>query len=143
MIEATKSNDTKIRGNINQMRNNLRREKEEKQRENYNERRVEQNKDGNNLYSTKYWKRLRNNYIMNNPCCEIHMRYGIVKPAEEVHHKKFISSGKTLDEQRELCFDFLNLQSLCRECHHGIHILANNRNVKYVEDYVPPECMEY
>lgn len=141
-METIKSNDTKIRGNINQMRNNLRREKEEKQRENYNERRVEQNKDCSNLYSTKYWKRLRNNYIMNNPCCEIHMRYGIVKPAEEVHHKIPWERGKTLDEKKLLCYNPANLMALCRNCHHQLHAEQNYHDGK-LDECEPLELQEW
>lgn len=135
---------TVIKGDITTMRNNLIREKEEYKKKREEERAILHNaRTDSTLYNTKQWKRLRNWYIRQHPLCEIHLKHGISKPAQEVHHKQFITSGKTEEEQRLLCFDENNLMSLCTVCHHGLHNLADLRHTKYIDDYTPPECLEY
>lgn len=72
-------------------------------------------------YNTKQWKNLRNYYIRRNPLCEICLSKGIVKPANEVHHRTPYLRGKTDEERWQLLLDEDNLQSLCYECHDEVH----------------------
>lgn len=86
----------------------------------------EYKKNGDNLiaasiYNTPEWKALRKAKRMANPICEICWSKGIVKPVEEIHHIKPILSGKDENEMKDIAFDYYNLISLCKECHHQIH----------------------
>lgn len=76
-------------------------------------------------YNTKQWKNLRNYYIRRNPLCEICLSKGIVKPANEVHHRIPFLNGKTDEERYELLTNEDNLQSLCYECHDEVHRKMN------------------
>lgn len=73
------------------------------------------------IYNTQTWIKLRNGKLMNNPLCERCLAQGIIKSAEEVHHKNPISKGETDEEMRELAYNYDNLQSLCKKCHKEIH----------------------
>ena len=72
-------------------------------------------------YNSIQWKRLRNYYIRRHPLCEECLSKGIVKPAEEVHHKLIILGGITEEERWERLTNEDNLMSLCKECHDKIH----------------------
>ena len=134
---------TIIKSDITTMRKNLIREKEEQQKKREEEKAIIRHaRVGSTLYDTKQWKRLRNWYIMHHPLCEIHLKYGISKPAQDVHHMIPWSLGKTEDEQRKLCFDEYNLLSVCRACHNQLHSECNFNNGR-LDDCVPPECVEY
>jgi 5-methylcytosine-specific restriction protein A len=76
-------------------------------------------------YNTSQWHNLRDYYIKHNPLCERCLENGIVKPAQQVHHKIEFLSGRTDDERWRLLLDEDNLQSLCTKCHTEIH---NERN---------------
>lgn len=73
------------------------------------------------LYSSSKWQKLRAAYIMENPLCEICLQENVTNVAQEIHHKKPISRGETIEEMKELAFDYGNLQSLCTYHHHEIH----------------------
>lgn len=73
------------------------------------------------LYNSTRWVKLRNGYLMQNPLCERCLESDIVKPAEEVHHIKPISTGKDETEMAGLAYDPGNLMALCKDCHHKIH----------------------
>jgi hypothetical protein len=45
----------------------------------------------------------------------------MLTPAQEVHHKREISSGKDIDEMLEILLDENNLESVCIMHHHKIH----------------------
>ena len=131
------------KSDITTMRKNLIREKEEQKKKREEEKAVVRHaRVGSTLYDTKQWKRLRNWYIMQHPLCEIHLKYGISKPAQAVHHTRPWSLGKTEDEQRELCFAEDNLLSVCNACHNQLHSECNFINGR-LDDCTPPECVEY
>jgi 5-methylcytosine-specific restriction protein A len=65
------------------------------------------------------WKRIRDRYIKAHPLCEECNRNGRLTPAQEVHHIIPLAGGGTHDEG--------NLMALCKECHSGITLAANNR----------------
>lgn len=79
------------------------------------------NIDAAKIYNTPNWKNLRKAKLQANPVCELCLEKGIVKPTEEIHHIKPILSGIDEIEMMELAFDYDNLISLCKECHHKIH----------------------
>jgi len=73
------------------------------------------------VYDKIQWKKLRYQYLIDNPTCEICTKNKILKLAIEVHHKKPISYGNTNEEKEALGFDYKNLQALCKECHKLVH----------------------
>ena len=72
-------------------------------------------------YHSILWLNLRNWYIKNHPFCELCLEKGIVKEAEDCHHKKPFLDGKTDNERWKLLLDEDNLQALCSKCHYDIH----------------------
>ncbi len=78
-------------------------------------------KQGSKFYNTKQWKNLRNRYIKEHPFCEICESKGIIKLAEEIHHKEEFLKGITDEDKWDLLLDEDNLISLCSDCHHKIH----------------------
>ena len=80
-------------------------------------------------YNSIQWKRLRNYYIRRHPLCEECLSKGIVKPAEEVHHKLIILGGITEEERWERLTNEDNLMSLCKECHDKIHRRLRTKNI--------------
>lgn len=72
-------------------------------------------------YNTSRWHNLRDWYIKQHPFCELCESKGIVRLAEEVHHKTEFLRGQTEEERWKLLTDVDNLQSLCCECHNNIH----------------------
>lgn len=91
--------------------------------------------EGNKYYNSKYWKKLRNQYIMLHPLCELCALEGKSVPAEEVHHIKFINSGTTDEEKWDLLLDPNNIMSLCEKCHHKVHNYAHKRNILECNHY--------
>jgi 5-methylcytosine-specific restriction protein A len=66
------------------------------------------------FYNTTRWKRLRAAKVKADPLCQRCLAKGIVKPVDEVHHRKpFDPDAPDYD----LIFDFANLISLCYQCH--------------------------
>ena len=55
------------------------------------------------------WQKVRKIHLFKNPLCEVCKQQGIVKPANEVHHKNALRNGGTNEVD--------NLQSLCKSCH--------------------------
>lgn len=135
---------TVIKGDITTMRNNLIREKEEQKKKREEERAIIHNtRTDSTLYNTKQWKRLRNWYIMQHPLCENCSKYGLVTPATQVHHKKIINSGQTLDEMKSIAYDADVLQSLCSSCHNKMHRIARERGLFYIDECIPDVLEEY
>lgn len=79
------------------------------------------------IYANSIWRNLRNSYLMDHPLCECCLHNGITKPAEEVHHVIYISSGKDENEMKDIAFNKDNLIALCGDCHHKAH---NNPKIK-------------
>ena len=72
--------------------------------------------DNDAFYSSTEWKRKRAAILArDNYQCQICRRYGKLKQATEVHHKKH------LDAFPELSLDNDNLISLCHACHSKQH----------------------
>ena len=93
----------------------------------------EYKKNGDNviaarIYNTPEWKALRKAKKMSNPICEICWKDGKVSPTEEIHHIKPILSGKDELQMMDIAYDYDNLISLCKECHHKIHNNKLNLN---------------
>ena len=73
------------------------------------------------LINNYAWQRLRNKKIQTQPLCEDCLAKGRVMVAEEVHHNTPVEHGRTYAEMRALAYDFSNLVSLCKACHHLRH----------------------
>jgi len=68
------------------------------------------------------WRRIRNNYIVDYPFCEVCRKYGKLVRATEVHHIKPISEGGSND--------YHNLISLCHSCHTKAHAQRGDYKTK-------------
>lgn len=129
------SNIERIRANL---RANIQKEKKAKQRE----KNTYHNNKWNKYYSTKAWHTLRDWYIGEHPFCEIHQKYGILKEATEVHHKKIFGYAESEDEKYRLLLSPDNLIAVCTECHKQMHNIAREKNLSYIDDCVPIELQE-
>lgn len=135
------SNNTSLpKGSIQKARSNLKasikKDKEERKKNTYH------NNQYHNYYASKAWKELRDWYIDQQPLCEIHKKYDIYKPAEEVHHKNIWSFAPTEEDKWSLLLDPSNLMSLCSDCHRQLHQIARAKGLKYIDDCVPFELEE-
>ena len=80
------------------------------------------NNKWNVYYQNKTYKKLRDWYMGTHLICEECAFKGISKPAEHLHHRKPISTGKTKEERLELLLDWEhNFEAVCAECHKKIH----------------------
>ena len=78
------------------------------------------------LYKGQAWKKLRAEYIKSvGGLCERCYQRGVVKPAEIVHHKEYVSPDNIGDASVTLNRE--NLEALCRECHEREHRRAPAR----------------
>ena len=83
----------------------------------------EEDRDLIKFYKSKDWKDLRIVKLESDPCCEVCLRRGIVRPAGNVHHRKEVR------EYPDLALDLDNLESLCIGCHNRTHgYLRKNKN---------------
>ena len=87
------------------------------------------------LMNSMSWKYLRARKLHSNPECEECAKKGKIRLAVEVHHIVPIESAHDLEGMKRLAFDYTNLESVCRECHHAIHKkmgshLHNKENMK-------------
>ena len=73
------------------------------------------------------WSRIRNEYIITVPFCEMCRKYGKLVRAVEVHHIRPLAEGGSND--------FTNLISLCRRCHAKIHADRGDYKTKKVYTY--------
>ena len=73
------------------------------------------------IYNTPQWKNLRKIKLQANPVCEMCLNEGKVTPTEEIHHIRPILTGQDELEMMDIAYDYNNLISLCKECHHKIH----------------------
>ena len=71
------------------------------------------------IYQDKRWKKLRAVKFANNPLCEVCLKDGRVRLADEVHHIVPFYNG--VEALEWLAFDYDNLLSVCFECHDKIH----------------------
>lgn len=89
----------------------------------------------NTYYNSKYWKKLRTQYIQEHPICELCALEGKSVPADEVHHRHFFMLGNTDEERWDLLLDPNNLMSLCKDCHHKVHTYANKKKLSECDHY--------
>ncbi len=73
------------------------------------------------VYNTINWKKIRLEYLIHQPLCEVCIEKGIIESAVDVHHKIPISNGNDIMERKTLGFDWNNLKSVCKECHKMEH----------------------
>lgn len=73
------------------------------------------------IYQDKRWKKLRALKMRHNPLCERCVKKHKVTPTKEVHHIIPFDTGRNEEEIELLAFDYDNLQSLCEPCHEEAH----------------------
>ena len=71
------------------------------------------------FYISDEWRRCRAAYIREHPLCERCAAKGMISPAEQVHHKTYLTQDNLRDP--EVALDHKNLEALCRECHQQEH----------------------
>ena len=65
------------------------------------------------IYQNKRWKKLRSRKFQTDPLCELCLKEGHVKQAQEIHHIIPFMTGSTPEEVEDLAYNYDNLQSLC------------------------------
>lgn len=88
--------------------------------------RVYDNRDGkrgerHRIYDTERWRRLRDAKFADQPLCELCLREGRVRAADEIHHVVSFMSVPEGAGRTALAYDWDNLMSLCSECHRRVH----------------------
>lgn len=78
------------------------------------------------VYNTSTWRKLRLQYLSENPLCEECKKHGKLTLAIDVHHMYEISNGSTTEERKIIGYDTQNLMAVCSECHHKIHNNVNH-----------------
>lgn len=76
-------------------------------------------------YNNTKWRKVRDLYMLNHPLCERCLAKGIVKPAQDIHHKQSPFANNKINYTKLLDSD--NLQALCKECHGEIHAQKKER----------------
>ena len=86
------------------------------------------------FYKSRAWKTCRESYIKTvGGVCEECAKYGIIAPAEEVHHKVHLNERNINDPH--ITLDYSNLIALCRECHRRKHSKRNANRRYTVDEY--------
>lgn len=73
--------------------------------------RYQRDLDTQKRYGTA-WKKIRVQYLLAHPLCELCKEEGRLTPTQEVHHILPLRDGGTHDDE--------NLMSLCKACHSSI-----------------------
>ena len=85
------------------------------------------------FYGTQKWRKARAAYWSKcGGLCEKCLAKGIIKPAEQIHHRKPLRP-EDLDNA-ELTTGFSNLQALCAECHEEEHASPWTHGGRYTID---------
>lgn len=85
--------------------------------------------NGKSIYDNVVWKKLRAKYRSMHPLCELCLLEDRSVAATEVHHKKIISTGTSVDERWNLLTDEDNLICLCTDCHAKLHTYAKQHGM--------------
>lgn len=82
---------------------------------------MSRDKDYQRLLNSKQWKTMRQRYLQAHPLCERCLSKRLYVAAVDLHHRIPCESAHTLQEMRELCFDWNNIEALCIPCHIAEH----------------------
>lgn len=74
------------------------------------------------LIQSQKWVKLRAEKVAKNPLCERCLMDDITTPTQEVHHVRPVETAPDKNTMELLCYDYNNLQSLCRSCHKTVHV---------------------
>jgi len=81
------------------------------------------------FYKSVRWQKTREAYLKSvGYLCERCKQNGIIKTAEIVHHKTYLTPSNIKDGNIALSFD--NLEALCRDCHNAEHFQKHYRQSK-------------
>jgi 5-methylcytosine-specific restriction protein A len=73
------------------------------------------------VYNTLRWKKIRLWYLSKHPLCEKCEKENKLTLAIDVHHKIYLSTGRTKEEKQRIGYDINNLEAVCKDCHKHIH----------------------
>lgn len=73
------------------------------------------------LLNTARWRRLRAAQLDLCPLCADCRTEGVLTPVTEVHHVVPVETARSSAEMARLCYEPLNLVSLCAACHYRRH----------------------
>jgi 5-methylcytosine-specific restriction protein A len=93
-------------------------------------------------YNSNSWRLLRKFYYERHPLCQECLKRDIVRPAEEIHHKRPFLTGETEEERWRLFLDENNLMSLCSVCHDKLHLKAKRYGLLYIDELTDKEYYE-
>ena len=94
------------------------------------------------FYNSLAWHRLRGYFFKMHPLCSCCLLHDVVKPAENIHHKKPFLRGKTEEEQWKLFLDEHNLMSVCRSCHDKLHLKGKRYKIDVLDTLTDKEYNE-
>ena len=88
------------------------------------------------FYSTRQWRRCRDEYRKQKIFCERCLSSGIQTIGTQVHHKKRLTAYNLANPAVSLSFD--NLELLCDECHEKEHGKHKRRTDEWGHVDLPP-----
>ena len=103
---------------------------------------IKRNNKWTKYYGSSDWKYLRLWKINTQPLCENCLHYGIVTPAEHVHHVIPFGTGQTELDKWRLLLDPSNVMSVCSSCHELFHKTMRLYNTTNIERYIEPETLK-
>jgi 5-methylcytosine-specific restriction protein A len=93
-------------------------------------------------YNSRSWRYLRKFYYDTHPLCEECLKHNVIRPAEEIHHKRPFLTGKSEEERWSLLLDTNNLYALCRSCHDKLHLKAKRYKLNCIDNLTDKEYEE-
>lgn len=87
-------------------------------------------------YQSGKWKTLRAKKYNDMPICEVCLKEGIVKQADEVHHLVPYGSGTTEQDKWRLLLDYNNLCSCCSRHHDMFHDYLRTHDFATIDDII-------
>ena len=94
---------------------------------------MSRDKNYQRLLNDKRWKRLRAWKLMENPLCELCEQEGKVTAAVDIHHRVPVESASTVYDMERLCYNPLNLMSLCIPHHIALHTAMRSHTKEAVQ----------
>lgn len=100
----------------------------------YNNERTTRKVSYQKIYQDRRYRLMRVQKLIDNPLCERCAERGIVKQADEVHHKIPFDWGRNEAERQAFAFDYENLISVCMKCHDELHEELEQNKVEMLKN---------
>jgi len=81
------------------------------------------------IYASPIWQKLRQEYLSDNPLCQLCLKEGRLSNGDHIHH---IISPFSSNHPEQLAFDYDNLLTLCENCHGRIHGEKKEATLHYI-----------